>query len=341
MKKILSYAAVFAAALAIIISQTGCTEKTVSEVSRTSYYMDTICTITIYDMENASEEAAEDAIQQAFSLCADYESLISATREDSDIYKLNHAGGAPVECDPRTVAVVEKGLFYGKLSGGKFDITIGKAAALWDFHDETPSVPSEEAVAEAMKGVGYDQVKIDGNTITLGNADMEITLGGVGKGYVADRAAEKLEELGVTSAVVNFGGNIITIGDKGGEPFKIGVKKPFTESGEILGYMETADSTVVTSGIYERGFEKDGVYYHHILDVETGWPADTDVVSVTLIGDKGSSADCDAMSTICLMLGVEDGVKFIEGVEGVEALFVDKDGNLTKTGGLTGFVEEK
>lgn len=338
MKKYLSFAVIVMMTIAIIITQTGCAEK---PVSKTSYYMDTLCQITIYDMEGMSEKAAGSAIDSAFSLCAEYESLISATCAGSDIYKLNHAGGKSFTCDPRAVSVLKRGLYYGELSGGKFDITIGKAAALWDFHDESPKVPSAEAVKEALIGVDYRAVKIDGNDVTLENPQAEITLGGIGKGYVADRAAEHLEGLGVTSAIVNFGGNVIVIGDKSGEAFKIGIEKPFSDSGEIVGYVEVSNKTVVTSGIYERGFEADGTYYHHILDVKTGWPVENDVVSVSLVGDKGTSADCDAMATICLMLGVEDGIQFIESIDGVEALFVDKDGALTKTSGFDGFVEEE
>ncbi len=336
MKKCFAVTALAVMTFAIIITQSGCAEK---PVSKTSYYMDTVCEITIYDMKDMSEERAADAIDQAFALCADYEGLLSATKEGSDIYRINHADGKTVECDEKTVDVIRKGLYYGKVSGGKFDITVGKAAALWDFHDETPKVPSKSRVKEAMKGVGYEGVRVDGNRVTLGNPHMEITLGGVGKGYVGDKACELLEELGVNSAVVNFGGNIITIGGKKDEDFKIGIQKPFSDSGETLGYMEVKDATVVTSGIYERGFESGGKYYHHILDVETGWPAETDTVSVTLVGEKGTSADCDAMSTICLLLGVKDGMKFIDGVPGVEAVFVDRDGKITKTEGMTGFVE--
>lgn len=338
-KKIIAVSVVISMTLTLIITQTGCTEKN-EPVSKTSYYMDTMCQIDIYDMEDMSEEKASAAIDTAFALCADYEALLSTTKKGSDIYKLNHAGGAPVKCDPRTVSVIKKGLYYGEISGGTFDITIGKAAGLWDFHEEEPTVPTQKQVEEAMKGVDYRNVEIDGNTVTLGSPDTEITLGGIGKGYVADRAAEFLEENGVTGAIINFGGNIIVIGDKQGEDFRIGVEKPYSEQSEIVGYVTVKDATVVTSGIYERGFERDGKFYHHILDAETGWPKDTDVVSVSLVGAKGSSADCDAMSTICLMMGVEEGIKFIESVEGVEALFIDKDGNITKTGGLDGFVEE-
>lgn len=333
MRKFLSFVMCAVLTAALIISQTGCSEKT-EKVEKTSYYMDTICKITVYDMEDMSEEKAGAAIDEAFALCAEYEALISATVEGSDIYRINHAGGKKVDCDPRTVEIVKKALEYGDISGGKFDITVGKVTDLWDFHSEEHEVPSEAAVEEAMEGVDYRQVKVEGNSISLGDPRAEITLGGIGKGYVGDKAAEKLQELGVTDAIVNFGGNIIAIGDKGGDQFQIGVEKPFTDSGEIVGSVFVGDATVVTSGIYERGFEKDGKYYHHILDVETGWPADTDVAGVTLVGGLGHSADCDAMSTICLMLGVEEGVKFIESVDGVEAVFIDKDGGLTKTSGM-------
>ncbi len=338
MKRFFSLWVILVMTFAIIITHTGCTEK---PVSKTSYYMDTICQITIYDMAEMGEETAESAIDSAFALCAQYESMFSATREESDIFKLNHAGGKAFSCDPHTVSLLKKGLYYGKRSDGAFDITIGKVAALWDFHAETPQVPSEAAVQTALAGVDYQAVQIDGNRVTLEHPEAEITLGGIAKGYVADRAVEHLEKLGVTSAIVNFGGNIIAIGDKDGEPFRIGIEKPFTDRGEIIGSVPAADATVVTSGIYERGFEKDGQYYHHILDVKTGWPVENDVVSVTLLGAKGMSADCDAMSTICLTLGIDEGMDFIESIDGVEALFVDQDGVITKTSGFEGFTEAK
>ena len=338
MKKIITLLLTFSSVIILIISQTGCSEK---PVEKTSYYMDTLCKITIYDMEDMSQEHAENAIAEAFALCADYEQLLSYTKEDSDISRINQAGGKPVECDPRTVEVIQKGLEYGEISDGVFDITLGRVTDLWDFHAETPAVPSEEDTRLAMEGVGYEQVKIQGNTVTMGNGQAQLNLGGVGKGSVGDKAAECLEKAGVTSAIINFGGNIIAIGDKSGEAFSIGIQKPFGDSSQTIGTLAVKDTTVVTSGIYERSFEQDGKLYHHILDTKTGYPKDTDVVSVTLIGGKGSSADCDAMSTLCLLLGVEKGKAFIESTDGVEAIFVDQDGNLTKTSGIDryGFVE--
>ena len=335
MKKCFRLMVMLIVTVILIITQTGCSGE--EKVEKTSYYMDTICTITVYDMEEMSEEAASDAIYSTFELCADYESLISATQEISDVYKINAAGGNAVECDPATVELLKMGIKYGDLSDGKFDVTLGQVTDLWDFHAEEPKVPSAPDVSRALKAVGYQQIRIDGNKVSMENPDGKINLGGIGKGYIADRAAEHLESLGVTSAIVNFGGNIVVIGDKDGDAFKIGIKDPNSESGEILGAVSVCDATVVTSGTYERCFEEDGNLYHHILDVETGYPAETVVMSVTMVAAKGKSADCDALSTTCLILGVEEGMKFIETVDGVEAIFVDTEGNITQTSGLDSF----
>lgn len=301
--------------------------------------MDTICTVDIYDMEDFSEENALAAIDKAFSLCADYESLISATDENSDICKINHAGGEPVECSQVTVDILKKGLEYCKLSGGRFDITIGKATDLWDFHGENPKVPAADDLSEAVKAVDYTQVVIDGNSVTLTNPEGEINLGGIGKGCIADAASKLLIEEGVTSAVVDFGHNIVTIGDKAGAPFKIGVEKPFAGDSSVVGYVEAKNQTLVTSGIYERCFEEDGVLYHHILDPKTGYPVDSDVAGVTILGEEGASGDCDSLATICLILGVDEGLELIEKTDGYEALFIDKEGGLTKTSGFDSFHE--
>lgn len=337
MKKFSRLIAVLVFTVTLIITQTGC--GGVEKITKTSYYMDTICDITIYDMEDMSEENANAAIDEAFSLCADLEATISATAEESDVYKINEAGGEAVECDAATIELLKMGMDYGDLSGGKFDITLGQVTDLWDFHGDNPAVPSEDAVEKALAAVDYQQIQISGNKVSMTNPDGKINLGGIGKGFIADRAAGHLESLGVTSAIVNFGGNIVAIGSNGNDPFKIGIKDPNSESGDILGAVTVSDATVVTSGVYERCFEQDGKTYHHILDVETGYPVDSDVVSVTLVAPKGYSGVCDALSTTCLIYGVEDGMKLIEGADNVEAVFVDRDGKLHKTSGVDYFEE--
>lgn len=337
MKKFSRLLAVMIFTVTLIITQTGC--GGVEKVAKSSYYMDTICEITIYDMEDMSEENANAAIDSAFSLCADLEALISATIETSEVYQINEAGGAPVKCSDAVIELLQMGIDYGDLSDGRFDITLGQVTDLWDFHGDNPAVPSADVVEEALAAVDYRQIQLSGNTVTMDNPDGKINLGGIGKGYVADKAAGHLESLGVTSAIINFGGNIVAVGENSGDPFKIGIKDPNSETGEILGAVTVSDATVVTSGVYERCFEQDGKTYHHILDVETGYPVDSDVLSVTLTAPKGYSGVCDALSTTCLIYGVEEGMKLIEGADNIEAVFVDRDGKIHKTSGMDYFEE--
>ena len=171
----------------MIIAQTGCGRKTAEPVTKQSFYFDTVCSISVYDMEEMSEEKAGDAIEKAFELCSRYESLLSRTREDTDIYRINHAQGKAVECDPETVDVIRKGLDYSERSEGRFDITIGRVSDLWDFHSETPELPSGEELSEAVSTVNYRNVVIDGNTVTLKDPQTHLDLGGIAKGYIADK----------------------------------------------------------------------------------------------------------------------------------------------------------
>ena len=320
---------------ALIISQTGCGSE--GPVSKTSYYLDTICQIDIYSME---EEEAGRIIQGAFSLCSDYEKLLSKTVEESDIWKINHSGGAPVTVSPETAEVIEKGIYYGDISGGRFDITIGKVSDLWDFHSENPEVPSKEKLSEAVSHVDYTKIKVEGTEVTLLDPETEIDLGGIAKGYICDRVCDYLREEGVESGVVNLGGNIAVIGSKNGrEPFRVGIERPYSDRSEIVGYIEGEDVTLVTSGIYERCFEKDGRTYHHILDTGTGYPVESGVESVTIIAKAGMSVDCDALSTMCLALGVEEVMSIVDSIDGVEAVFIDSDDNISATEGA-GFIKQ-
>ena len=237
-----------------------------------------------------------------------------------------------------------------------FDITIGKATDLWGFREaeageETESgmsgqVPDADVLAETMKHVDWSKAKIKGNTVQLEDSEMELDLGGIAKGYIADKVTQFLEAAGVRSAIVDLGGNIVAIGGKAealinaeGEPiaFKIGIKDPQSASGGLIGTIPAADKTVVTSGTYERYFVADGKKYHHILNSKSGMPTDTDVLSVTIISEKGHSADCDALSTSCLALGVEKGMSLVQSIKDTEAIFVDTDGQIHLTSEEIGF----
>ena len=345
----------------VIIPQLGCQANLENNLSGSSayqgiskegYYLDTICQITVYAMKDEDgrladmdqEEQEQEVLQiitDAFLECDKYEKILSRTIEDSEIARINQAQGEPVEVSDTTIEVLQKGIEYGRLSGGLFDITIGKASDLWDFHDVDEEhqaegeIPDGEQLKEAVSHVDYTKIQIEGNTVTLEDPEMEIDLGGIAKGYISDKIAEFLESRGVTSAVINLGGNIVTVGGRTTAllsdqmtPFSIGITDPQSDRGELLGAFPCQNKVVVTSGTYERYMIKDGVKYHHILDVETGYPADTDVLSVTIIAEKGSGADADGISTTCLVLGMEKGMEWIESMDGVEAVFVDTEGNV-------------
>lgn len=318
--------------LFLIISQTACGEKQTGPVSDTGFYLNTTCTISIYDK---SENEAKDLIKKSFDLCSKYENLMSTTIEGSDIYKINHANGQPIAVQDETLDVIKKGIYYGELSGGKFDITIGKLSSLWNFNGDNPKVPAQADIETAKATVNYKEIKIDGNNVSLNNPEAQIDLGGIAKGYIADKVSAYLVKQGVESAIVNLGGNIVAVGQKqDGSDWTIGIEKPYTDRSEIVGSVQVKSKTVVTSGIYERYIEQDGVKYHHILDVATGYPAKTDVEAVSLVGDFGKSVDCDALSTICLILGVEKGMALIESIDGVDAAFLDMNGQEHSTSGM-------
>lgn len=330
MKKTAILLTLIAAVILTIIPQTGCSSNS-EPVSKDSYYFDTSCRISIYDMKGMSEKRAGDVISDAFSECARYEKIISKTKKGSDIYRINHAGGKPVKCDPLTIRIIRKGIYYGDLSGGKFDITIGKAEDLWDFHSDKHKIPSKEQLKDAVKYVNYKQIHIKGNTVKMGTDKGEIDLGGVGKGYIGDLIRTYLKKRGVTSAIISLGGNIICLGKKGTEDFTIGIEKPYSQMQEVVGTTPCNDGTVVTSGIYERYFKKNGTIYHHILDPKTGWPVENDISGVTIKAGPGHSGDSDCMSTICLLLGSKEAKKFVEKQKNFSALFITRDNQISKT----------
>ena len=339
-------------AVLMIIAQTGCSGGAGSgaaaePVTGENYFLDTVCTISIYEIngENgepvpASEakEAAEAAIDKAWERCAELDKTLSRTQtaEVSEISRINNAGGEWSEAGEDTMRLITEGIRYSELSGGDFDITVGGVTELWDFHadPEDAKLPDADALAEAVKHVGYDKLEFDGNKVRLTDPETKIDLGGIAKGYIGDRMADLLEERGVTSGIVNLGGNVICIGGKtADDDFVIGVEAPFSDRTEIVGKIGARDMTLVTSGVYERKIEVDGKLYHHILSTKTGYSADTDLDAVTLTAEKGHSMDTDALSTICLIKGYEEASKLIEKTDGVEAVFVLHDGTIQQTSG--------
>ena len=301
---------------------TGCTAPPESEEVRANgMYFDTVVQIQAWG-------TPEETVEHCMELCEYYEGLFSATIDTSEISEINQAGGQPVEVSDETAELIRKGIEYGELSDGRFDITIDSASRLWNFKDnEEKMLPDPEALKEAVRHIDYRCVHVDGNTVTLSDPQARIDLGGIAKGYIADRLKDYLESEGTEHALINLGGNMLAVGNRyDGTDFRIGIQEPFAETGVTIAAVSVSGRSVVTSGDYERYFEKDGVIYHHILDPDTGYPVRNDLNQVTVISDE--SVDGDALSTTCYALGLDEGMELIRNLDGVEAVFVTKDGKI-------------
>ena len=314
------------AACLLITTLPGCRENT-EPVTKTGFYFDTVIQITLYD------SSKEHLIDACFEMAEAFEKLVSATVTDSDIDRLNRAGGTPVAVSEETLALLKEGLSYCRMSRGAFDITIGALSNLWDIKNNPGRLPDQSDIDHACATVGYEYILIDGNEVTLTNPETQLDLGAIAKGYIADRMKEYLVENGVTQGIINLGGNVLTLGPKAdGTSYKIGIQRPFAEDGSSIMTVEVTDQTVVTSGIYQRYFESDGVIYHHILDPDTGYPIQNGLLSVTIICEK--SVDGDALSTTCFALGPEKGMELVESLADTEAVFITDDYKIVTSSGM-------
>lgn len=304
-----------------------------TKIVKSGFYFDTVITITLYGSSH------EEQLEHCFDLAAKYESYFSKTIPDSDISKINAAAGNPVTVHDETIELLQKGIYYGELSNGTFDITIGNLSDLWNIPtkallEETDAsmIPDKAEIATALATVDYRNILIDGNDVSLKNPDTSIDLGGIAKGYIADKMKEYLIAEGVSSGYINLGGNVLCIGNKpDGSPYNIGIQKPF-DTANTSATVKISDKTVVSSGIYERYFEVDGTIYHHLLDTATGYPLNNELLSVSIITPY--SVDGDALSTICFALGIEKGLELIESLPDTEAIFIDADYQLHKSSGI-------
>ena len=306
--------------------------RTVEPITETGFYLDTVVQITLYD--TAGNRSCAENIRECFALIDHYEHLFSTTIEGSDIWNINHSGGNPVTVSDDTISLLQTALYYSDLSGGQVDITVLPLSELWDFGSEgNAHRPDESAVKEAVSHIDYRTVHIEGNTVTLFDPEAAIDLGFIAKGYIADRLKEYLIDQDVDSACISLGGNIITIGNKpDGQPYRIGIQEPFAGEGDIITAISVSDSSVVSSGIYERYFYEDDILYHHLLNTATGYPEDNNIAGVTILAS--SSVDADALSTTCFFLGIDNGMKLIESLDDTEVLFITTNGELLTSDGF-------
>ena len=295
-------------------------------LSKSGFALDTAITITLYDQADIS------LLEDCFERIRTYESLFSRTKTDSDIGRLNTAEGETVTVSADTVSLLQRGLYFSELTGGAFDVTIAPVSALWNFSAEKPAVPAQEDLTTAAAAVGYAGLSVMEGSARLASPEMAVDLGGIAKGYIADRLAAYLREAGVGSALLDLGGNIYALGQKEGADWTVGIRDP-DDPGGLAATLSVSDCAVITSGSYERCFERDGVRYHHILDPATGWPVQNGLASATIVSKEAAMGD--ALSTACFVLGKDKGLELIESLDGVEALFIEENGRITASSGLS------
>lgn len=323
-------AALFAASLSCLcLLFGGCGATDNEKITKTGLYFDTVISITLYGSDK------EPYIDRCFEMAQTYESYFSPTVEDSDVSLINSHVGEAVTVHPETTELLKKGIEYYESSGGLFDITVGSLSTLWNFSGGEHSIPPQEQIDAVLPTIDASGLILDGNQVTLTIPGSSIDLGGIAKGYIADRMKEYLNSQGITSGTINLGGNVLVLGPKeyqDKKTYTIGIQEPFAQDGTSIAAVTITDESVVTSGIYQRYFEKDGVLYHHILDPDTGYPCENDLASVTIINH--SSVDGDALSTVCFMMGLEKGMDYVESLDDTEAIFITRDGDVYYTTGI-------
>lgn len=320
-----------------------------AEPFRTEFALGTVCTVTLYD------QGRNSVYNAIFNRIREIENLMSVNIPSSDISRINNnAGIAPVEVNEETFKVIERALFFARLSGGAFDPTVGPLVNLWDIGSAQPRVPEQDEISNALSLVNWRNVELDAQkkSVFLTQRGMALDLGAIAKGYAADAVAITAKDLGIKRALIDLGGNIVIFGEKRDRsPWRVGIQKPDIIRGEIIGFIQFAQPasllnlfkdaaekkiTVVTSGIYERFFKQDGAHYHHIfstlINEGRGYPVNNGLVSVSIIAEN--STDADALSTAVFVLGFEKGKKFLELFPGAGAVFIFDDNSAAVAPGV-------
>lgn len=276
---------------------------------------------------------AADALALAQARIEELEGLWSVTDEVSEIYALNHSGGQPVSVSDDTAAVVSFALEMAEETVGALEPTIYPVLTAWGFTTDEHRVPSQEEIDGLLASVDYRRVSVNGNTIQM-EPGMMLDLGAVGKGYASDKVEELLRAEGVTSALLDLGGNIVMIGSRpDGSDWRLGLQSPFEN--DTVGVLTASDCVVVTSGNYENFFTADnGTIYGHIIDPATGYPVNNDLASVTIVAKDGKL--CDALSTSLFVMGTDGAIEYWREHPTFEMILITQDHQVLVTEGLKG-----
>lgn len=367
--------AVLFVAMFVMSRRTADNSSSTAPLKIQGFAFDTTYQITLY------AGGSEELLQSCVSRCAEYENIVSRTKEGSEVYQINalskqyasllteaqtqqllqgnaltltqeecetyeaalekqlpeafqrtschveKTGGISFSLSDCLQELVQSARKYGILSKGCFSMAIEPVSSLWDFTAEQPKAPDRESIQKALPYVKDATITLTDGRMCFAMPGTGVEFGGIAKGYIADCLKEELLENGVTAGLIDLGGNILCIGSKPeGDAFRIGVQQPFADRNEVIATVAVSDRSVVSSGIYERCFKQDGTFYHHILEPETGYPVDNELMAVTIISKQ--SVDGDGLSTTCFGLGLEEGLALINSLQDVTAVFITKDEKL-------------
>lgn len=315
----------------------GCTQKAeetvVSKeemqepVSQEVFAMDTYMTVTAYG------ENAEEAVAEAVAEIERLDELLTATTDGGEIYAVNHSGGGELSSDSMYLLGRSEELY--EATDGAFNITIFPVMDAWGFVSDEFAVPSADELQEKLSLVDFEQLEIDqeNSCVEMHKDGMAIDLGGIAKGYTSTRIADIFREHEIESGLINLGGNVHVVGNKtDGTKWKVGIQSPESDE-EYLGVLAVSACAVITSGGYERYFEEEGITYHHIIDPETGYPANNGLISVTIISKDGTLAD--GLSTSLYIMGLEDAKEFWKKhSEEFDAILLTEEKELYVTEGI-------
>jgi thiamine biosynthesis lipoprotein len=264
--------------------------------------------------------ASPDACAIVFREIQRIEDSLSKYKGDSEISKLNRSGKLKVS--PDTYYILKKSQEFWRLSDGAFDITVGPLLDVWGFTDKNYRLPSSERIKNALARVGFEKIIFDDtdSTVTFKIPQMKIDLGAIAKGYAVDCAVKKLKASGIANCLINAGGQVYGLGDNLGKPWNIGLKNPRGNS--VLNYLKLKDQAVSTSGDYEQYFIRTKKRYSHIFNPKTGYPADSDIISVTVLARDGLTSD--ALSTSIFVLGKKKGEELAKKFPDVKVTILEK-----------------
>lgn len=306
--------------------EAGTAGETSGVAKRELFAMDTIMDITVYG------DRASEAVEQAVSLIHKLEKTFSVTNPDSDISKINAADGEAVPVSEEAYELIKKSIEISNLTDGLFDISIYPLVRAWGFTTDEQHVPEDEEIRAAKAVIDYRNIRLLGQKQIRIKKGMQLDLGAAAKGYLSQKLMELFQSLSVDSAIVSLGGNVQTMGIKeDGSKFVVGITDP-SDGTSIYGKIAIRDKAVVTSGIYQRYFEENGVRYHHIMDKRTGRPADNTLASVTVISDDGAKAD--ALATALYVMGEEKAIAFQKQHSEIGLILIRKDGSFWQSDGV-------